>query len=76
MEAMTRVLAPGLGSWKNGWYGWMTKMWEQIHYMWDRVGLQGFLDDPQEVSNSEWLLACILDAVISEVSVALNCFRI
>lgn len=69
----------GLALGKVAWCGWMTKIWEPDPlYMWERVGMQGFLDDLQEeVSISGWLLAYILDAVISEeVSVAVNCFRI
>lgn len=40
--------------------------------------MQGFLEDLQEeVSISGWLLAYILDTIISEeVSIAVNCFSI
>lgn len=40
--------------------------------------MQGFLEDLQEeVSISRWLLAYILDTIISEeVSIAVNCFSI
>lgn len=76
---MTRGLAPGLGSWKSG-VMWLDDrgLGADPLYMWERVGMQGFLDDLQEeVSISGWLLAYILDAIISEeVSVAVNYFRI
>lgn len=71
---MTRVLAPGLGSWKNG-VVWLDDrdMGVDPLYMWERVGMQGFSDDLQEeVSISGWLLAYILDAIILEVSVAVQ----
>lgn len=46
-------------------------------YVWERVGVQGFLGDLQEVSISGWLLAYVLDAIVSEeVSVAVNYFGI
>lgn len=76
---MTGVLSPGLGSWKSG-VVWLDDkgMGTDPLYMWEGVGMQGFLNDLQEeISISEWLLACILDAIISEeMSVAVNCFRI
>lgn len=75
---MTIVLARGLGSWKSG-VVWLDDkdVGADPLYMWERVGMQGFSDDLQEVSISGWLLPCILDAIISEeVSVAVNCFGI
>lgn len=75
---MTIVLAPGLGSWKSG-VVWLDDkdVGADPLYMWERVGMQVFSDDLQEVSISGWLLTCILDAIISEeVSVAVNCFGI
>lgn len=77
METMARIVAPGLGSWKSGvvWLDDKDTGADPL-YIWEGVGLQGFLDDLQEVSISGWVLAYILDAIISEVSVAVNCFRI
>lgn len=79
METLTRFLAPGLGSWKSG-VVWLDNqdVGADPLYMWERVGMQGFLDDLQEeVSISGWLLSCILDAIVSEeVSIAVNCFGI
>lgn len=46
---MTGVLAPGLGSWKSG-VVWLDDkgVGADPLYMWERVGMQGFLDDLQE----------------------------